>query len=241
MNLRIHTYTKNGGKQDNEDYLDYCLDSQKGVFILADGLGAHGNGGLASKLVVQSLLSYLKIEQSVDIDRMKDAFLGANDALFESQEKQNIPHMKTTVVALYINKDKAIWGHLGDSRLYYLSGNELSKVTRDHSVSYKKYLMGEIKYKDINKDDDRTSILGALGNKEKCNPEFIDMPQIIKKGDAFLLCSDGFWEYIYDEEILIDFLKSETPKQWADYMLLRHIKRTKPNHDNYSVMAVYID
>ncbi|HWT73101.1 MAG TPA: hypothetical protein VN258_00030, partial [Mobilitalea sp.] len=125
--------------------------------------------------------------------------------------------------------------------LYYLSDNELSEVTKDHSVTYKKYLMGEIRYQDINSDDDRSSLLGAFGNSNKFHPEFIEMPQLIKSGDAFFLCTDGFWEYVYDEEILIDFLKAATPKQWAELMLLRHIKRTKPSNDNYSLIAVFVE
>jgi serine/threonine protein phosphatase PrpC len=241
MNLRIYTYTNKGGKQINEDYLDYFTDPTKSVFVLADGLGAHGNGDLASNLVVRSMISFLKEKPVVNLDILKEAFNKANEELLQDQGSKKLPNMKTTAVALAISNDKAIWGHLGDSRLYYLSNNELSEVTSDHSVSYKKYRMGEISYKDINTDDDRASLLGAFGNKERCIPELIEMPQVIKQGDAFLLCSDGFWEYVYDEEILIDFLKSETPKQWADHMLLRHIQRTKPMNDNYSLIAVFVE
>jgi serine/threonine protein phosphatase PrpC len=241
MDLRIHTYTNKGGKQNNEDYLEYCSEVENGIFILADGLGAHGNGEVASKLVAQTLLSDLKSASYINIEYLKDAFKRANDALLDNQEKLNLLNMKTTAVVLCISEDKAIWGHLGDSRLYYLSDAELSEVTRDHSVSYKKYLTGEILYRDINSDDDRASLLGAFGNRDRFQPEFIDIPQVIKKGDAFLLCSDGFWEYVFDEEIHIDFLKARTPKQWAELMLLRHIKRTKPSNDNYSLIAIFIE
>lgn len=241
MNLHIYTYSNKGGKQANEDYLDYYTDQDKSIFVLADGLGAHGNGDLASSQVVRSILTSLKERLVFNPEDLRDAFAKANEELIRDQDNKNLPNMKTTAVALAISDNKAVWGHLGDSRLYYISNNELSAVTKDHSVSYKKYRMGEISYRDINTDDDRSSLLGAFGNRERCIPELIDMPLVIKQGDAFLLCSDGFWEYVYDEEILIDFLKSDTPKQWAEHMLLRHIQRTKPMNDNYSLIAVFAE
>lgn len=63
----------------------------------------------------------------------------------------------------------------------------------------------------------------------------------VKAGDAFLLCSDGFWEYIYDQEMLADRLKAETPEQWAQLMLLRHIRRTPPGNDNFSLITVFVE
>ena len=146
--------------------------------------------------------------------------------------------MKTTAVALRIDRTQAEWAHIGDSRLYYFSGDELQRVTKDHSVSYMKYLGGEISYMDVYHDDDRSSLLRVLG-KEKCT---IDTDSVeLKSGDSFLLCSDGFWEYVYNEEILIDWLKADNPKEWINYMLLRHIQRTPENNDNFSVIAVCVE
>jgi len=241
MKLSIHTYSNKGGKQNNEDCLAYYFDNRKGIFILADGLGGHRNGEVASKIVVESLMTDMKKEETINYASIQRAFLNANNLLLEKQKEPSFANMKTTAVLLNLSKDQAIWGHLGDSRLYYFSDNELSTVTKDHSVTYKKYLAGEISYSDINLDDDRSSLLGVLGNKDKCNPEIINVPRHIKKGDAFLICSDGFWEYVFDEEILIDLLKSKNPKQWAELMLLRHIKRTKPSNDNYSLITIFVD
>lgn len=241
MNLKIFTYTNKGGKQNNEDYLDYYFEGNKGAFVLADGLGGHGNGDVASKLVVQTILPYLEEVSDVDIEYMEAAFQKANQQLLLNQELPNQANMRTTAVVLHIEEDKAVWGHLGDSRLYYISDNHMAYITKDHSVTYKKYLSGEIRYTDINSDEDRPSLLGVFGNKDKFKPEFVESAQKVKAGDAFLLCSDGFWEYVFDEEILIDFLKSESPRQWAEYMLLRHIKRTKPSNDNYSLVAVFVE
>ena len=101
-----------------------------------------------------------------------------------------------------------------------------------------KYLGGEISYMDIYHDDDRSSLLRALG-KQPCKPEANQ--GTLLPGDAFLLCSDGFWEYVYQEEILADLLKAETPEQWAQTMLLRHIRRTPEGNDNFSLIAVFAE
>ena len=84
----------------------------------------------------------------------------------------------------------------------------------------------------------RSSLLRAMGNPV-CTPEGGEDPA--RPGDAFLLCSDGFWEFVYNEEMLVDCLKSRTPEEWARRMLLRHIRRTPPGNDNFSVIAVFAD
>lgn len=240
MKLTAYTYSNKGGKQNNEDYLEYKIEEAQGIFLLADGLGGHRNGEIASKTVVEALMSRMTEDVEIDSEYLRNSFLSVNELLLEKQKEADLGNMKTTAVLLHIHEDKAIWGHIGDSRLYYYSDNELQAITKDHSVSYKKYLSREISEAQINTDEDRTSLLGVLGNKDKCNPEIVPIPRTIKQGDAFLLCSDGFWEYIYREEILLDLLKSSTPQQWAELLLLRHIRRTKPDNDNFSVITVFV-
>ena len=208
MRLSACCYTNQGGRDHNEDSVRCC--AEQGVFVLSDGLGGHGSGEVASAL--------------------------AADILFEGCSAQE--EMKTTAVALSVAGDLAVWGHVGDSRLYRFSGGALSQETRDHSVTYMKYLGGEISYMDIYHDDDRPSLLRALG-KLPCKPEAGQAE--LRPGDAFLLCSDGFWEYVYQEEVLADLLKAETPEQWAQLMLLRHIRRTPPGNDNFSLITVFAE
>ena len=91
---------------------------------------------------------------------------------------------------------------------------------------------------DIYHDDDRSSLLRVLG-KASCSPE--GGQGEAAPGDAFLLCSDGFWEFVYREEMLADWLKAETPEQWAQFMLLRHIRRTPPGNDNFSLITIFAE
>jgi serine/threonine protein phosphatase PrpC len=229
-----------GGREKNEDAIGYFEKKGRGHFVLADGLGGYKNSETASKLAVDSILSAMKESQTQDAEDLQKMIQAANTLILEEQQAQGFRSMKTTVVMLDIRDNKAMWGHRGDSRLYYFTDNEIGAVTKDHSVSYKKYVSGDIAYRDINTDDDRSSLLGALGNKDTCSPEMSGEAIPLQDGDAFLLCSDGFWEYVYDDEMLVDLLKSETPEEWTELMLLRHIARAKPGHDNLSLIAIFV-
>lgn len=238
MRITAYCYTNQGGRDHNEDSVRCFAEGARGVFVVADGLGGHGCGEVASALAADVLLEGCCAAGQMDREALLELFQRANTAVLEGQRQPGQEDMKTTAVALSLEGERAVWGHIGDSRLYRFSGGKLIQETRDHSVTYRKYLGGEISYMDIYHDDDRSSLLRALG-KEPCKPEAGEAALL--PGEAFLLCSDGFWEYVYQEEILADLLKAETPEQWAQSMLLRHIRRTPPGNDNFSLIAVFVE
>ena len=237
MRLLAYCYTNRGGRDHNEDSVRCFAEAGRGVFVVADGLGGHGKGEVASALAADALFEGC-VQEDPDVEGLLELFQRANDRIIEEQRIPGQEEMKTTAVVLSVGEDRAVWGHVGDSRLYHFSGGELNQMTRDHSVTYMKYLGGEISYMDICHDDDRSSLLRALG-KRPCKPETGQAE--LQPGDAFLLCSDGFWEYVYREEMLADLLKAETPEQWARGMLLRHIRRTPEGNDNFSLITVFVE
>jgi serine/threonine protein phosphatase PrpC len=111
----------------------------------------------------------------------------------------------------------------------------------DHSVPQMLTAMGEIKEKDIRHHEDRNKLLRVMGAEwGKSNYE-IDAPVSLVSGDAFLLCSDGFWEWV-DEKMMIKLLRrSRRPQQWLSEME-KHVQRNgaKANMDNYSAVAVFV-
>lgn len=237
MRITAYSYTNQGGRDHNEDSLRFFVEDQRGVFVLADGLGGHRSGEVASGIAVREICDGCR-ETVPDAAGLATLFRTANEKILEQQAVPGQEGMKTTAVALHISEGHGVWTHVGDSRLYRFSGGEVTQLTRDHSVTYRKYLGGEISYMDICHDDDRSSLLRVLG-KPSCVPETGEGD--ILPGDAFLLCSDGFWEFVYNEEMLTDWLKAETPEQWAELMLLRHIRRTPPGTDNFSLIAVFVE
>ncbi len=246
MRLEAYLHTNPGGRRDNEDSADYWIEADSGIFVLADGLGGHRDGAAASALVTRSLLDSWSWRELPDEDTdigawLYDSIMSANRELLDTQQECS-SSMKSTIVALTIDRENCAWAHVGDSRLYYLTNGHIIRATQDHSVSFKKFLAGEIGLEDINFDDDRSSLLRVVGDPARCQPD-TGMPEIngqLSPGDAFLLCSDGFWEYLYDEEILIDFLKAETPEHWAELMLLRILPRITQETDNMTLLTVFV-
>lgn len=245
MEITAYLYTNAGGRSRNEDSAGCRIDGGDGIFVLADGLGGHMDGEQASALVVESMLAAWEAEggelPAADCRQwLEESIRAANQALLAAQAK-NRSTMKSTVAALVLKDGQAAWAHAGDSRIYHLCRGRLVQVTRDHSVTYKKYLAGEITREAINFDEDRSSLLRVAGDENRCLPESGE-PEggRVYSGDAFLLCSDGFWEYLLDDEILIDFLKADTPEAWAELMLVRALPRMRPGNDNLTLLAVFI-
>lgn len=243
MNLDIYTFTNNGGREYNEDFADFRMEETQAFFVLCDGLGGHYGGDMASRCVVESLTA------AWDTDRegmprtewLEREIVQANEALMNLQREKK-GRMKSTVVTLCLDMETASWAHIGDSRLYHISKDQISRLTADHSVTYKKYKSGEISRNQMNFDEDRSRLLRAVGDEERCVPDCGSLGAgcPAPAGDAFLLCSDGFWEYLYDEEILVDYLKSESAMEWGQLMMLRVMKRMKPDSDNLTFMAVVV-
>lgn len=237
MKLSAYSYTNPGGRPYNEDRLGLRYEGGRGVFALADGLGGHACGEVAAALAVETLCG-ASLDPVPDQAGLLDRLQAANTRILDGQTQAGQGDMRTTAVTLSLDGPRACWAYIGDSRLYHLSGGRVTRLTQDHSVTYRKYLGGEISYLDVYHDDDRSSLLRVLG-KPTCLPEGGQLEAA--PGDAFLLCSDGFWEFVYDEEILTDWLKASDPELWAQSMLLRHIRRTPPGNDNFSLIAVFVE
>jgi len=245
VELDVYLYTNEGGRSHNEDSADYHVNGDQGIFAVADGLGGHLGGADASGLVVDELLNAWEEESGElspsDLGQwLSERLRLANQSLLAAQREQR-NNMKTTAVVLAVKDGQAAWCHVGDSRLYYLACGRLAAVTGDHSVTYKKYAAGEIRRREINFDEDRSSLLRVVGDEDRCLPES-GGPESgqVTPGDAFLLCSDGFWEYLFDEEILIDRLKAGSARAWAELMLVRALPRIRPGSDNLTLLAVLV-
>lgn len=148
--------------------------------------------------------------------------------------------MKSTVAALYVMGSRAIWAHAGDSRLYCIHEGRLKACTEDHSVAYKKYKAGEITRREIAFDEDQSRLLRTIGGTDHNEPVIRVYEEFLSPGDAFFLCSDGAWEFLDDEEIVIDRLKSKDARQWAEYLLLRMMERISGGNDNLTMLTVIL-
>ncbi len=239
MVLSSYSFTSPGGREENQDSVGIREEGVDGIYVVADGLGGHRDGKEASSCVVDSMLKACGTEDAEISEKwLKRCFSDANAKILELQKEKNST-MKSTATALIISGSTACWAHTGDCRLYHLRSNRIEHITEDHSVAYKKYKAGQISRAQLCTDEDQSVLLKVLGNNERWEPETNSCA--IEQGDAFLLCSDGMWEYIWDEEILVDWLKSDSPKEWAEYLLLRAINRIDTGNDNLSIITLMID
>ena len=150
---------------------------------------------------------------------------------------------KTTIAAAFTENGNFIYANAGDSRVYYFRDGKIIAQTKDHSVCQASVDMGMIRPEDIRGNEDRSRLLKVLGSEEKLNIKKSYPPIKIQNGDAFLVCSDGFWEYVYETEMEADLLKSDNSETWLKYMLKRHILRAENKGDNYTAVCgiIYLD
>lgn len=226
-----------GGRSYNEDSVRCVKHDSMLVVTVADGLGGHGGGQIASSLASQTITDLFTANPEISIPNIQRIFEAANRKVLTAQTPAC--QMKSTGVALFIKNDTAIWGHAGDSRLYHFVNGRLVFQTSDHSVSQMAVLSGEIKPSQIRFHEDRNKVLRAFGNDENIKTEVSPVQKLDHEFHTFLLCTDGFWEYVLEEEMEIDLAKSQTPSEWLSFMTQRLGKKVNGKNDNFTAAAVF--
>lgn len=236
MIFDTYVYSTAGGRSKNEDSAAARKLPDGILCVLADGLGGHGGGEIASDTVIKHFME-IPINEFENADEwFQTQFAHINQQIIEQQEAMSC-NMRSTAAVILCKGNTVYRANIGDSRIYTITGREI-EVTEDHSVAYKKYKSGEITRAEIGSDEDQPRLLRALGNETRFSHDYSSAE--IKSGDGFLLCSDGLWEYVYDNEVLFDYLKATSAREWAELMLTRAISRIKPGNDNLSMITILL-
>lgn len=214
---------------------------QQHGFFLADGLGGHGKGEVASKTAVEQAILQFEAEGCSEA-ALEAIFEAGQAAVLQRQEQENLRQsMKTTMTALLIDAHTIRWGHVGDSRIYYFQNGRMICRTMDHSVPQMLAAAGEIRERQIRHHPDRNRLLHVMG-VEWDRPAYQLADPVERKGrQAFLLCSDGFWELIDEREMTAALKRAKSVEQWMDameFLVKKHGAGT--NMDNYSAAAVWV-
>lgn len=236
------TLSRSGGRDYNEDG---CGAEEGGggpaCWVVADGLGGHGGGDVASRLCVNAILMAFRKEASLSPRKIEQAFNDAQMAILVNQQESRLSAMRSTAVMLQSDGRSVLWGHVGDSRLYFFRGGRLAFQTEDHSVPQMMVASGDITTAGIRLHEDRNRLLRTIGNSERLKPTIKGRPVSLEKDDAFLLCTDGFWEYVLETEMEADLAKSKAPQQWLQFMEDRLLQRVTGDNDNYTAAAILVD
>lgn len=238
-------------RKNNEDSIGF--DSALGLIVLADGMGGHRGGEIASSMSVDSILDTLqrqlpKIKSgrtdpetgfSLESLCIQEAIESANDQIFQAADSnpEQFGMGTTIVVLLYYNNTFSI-GHVGDSRCYRLRSEKLEQITRDHSLLQELIDRGFYTPEEARNSKNKNLVTRALGIGPRVN---VDVQEdIVLKNDIYLLCSDGLTDLVDDEYICLTIKRFSDNLEEAAKQLI-----TKANEnggkDNISVMLCRIN
>lgn len=231
MKYLCDSYTDPGGRENNEDAL-LVFGSPGGILLaVADGLGGHDCGEMASSIVIETLREEFRKD---DFDPVMAIKL-ANARIIQKQGERGLA-MKTTVCLAWLRDGGALFAHVGDSRIYAFKGGEIVCHSTDHSASQMAVNVGEIAPSEIRTHPDRNILVRALGVTEEVKVDTAALSEY--DFDSLLLCTDGFWEYIYEEEMIAQRLQSDEPGQWLSGMRALLCGRVPAGNDNNTAVVM---
>lgn len=232
-------YTEQGGRELNEDSHGIFVKNGCICAVVADGVGGHGGGDRASGLAVRGVNKlYQHSKEDLPIGEIHDWVQQINQAVCRMQTPECC--MKTTLCTLFTDNWSCFWAHVGDSRVYYFKENELFSTTVDHSVSQMAVLSGEITQDEVRHHEDRNKLIRSIGNKREIKVDISGITDVSEGRHSFLLCSDGFWEYVLEKEMEETLKTSKNPVQWLEKMEALLKERVPEDNDNNTAVAVWI-
>ncbi len=230
--------SRTGERTNNEDACGY----RDGCWVVADGLGGHGGGEVAARLAVEALLAAWDPAAPLTAEALTQGLEAAAAAIHSRQaEDPGLSGMRTTLVVLASDGARALWAHVGDSRLYRLRDGRVRFQTEDHSVPQALVRAGELTPAGVRDHPDRNRLLRALGDGQPPRLTLAPAPLDLRAGDAWLLCSDGFWEAVTEGEMEVALAKAGDAADWLERLELVLRRQAKPGQDNYTALAILVE
>ena len=246
MRFSVYQVSRRGGRPKNEDRMGYCYTRSAGLFALADGMGGHPEGEVASQLALQTIAALFQRDARPTLKDptrfLQEAVLAAHHQLLRyAAERGLLDTPRTTLVACVLQDQAAYWAHCGDSRLYLLRGDKLVVRTRDHSYTE---LQGALAQSGQpvpleNQRYNRNVLFTCLGSPGK---PVVDSagPLLLQPGDRVLLCSDGLWGSVTDA-VIIDHLARRPISDAVPELAEQALRNAGARSDNVTVLAVEWD
>ena len=239
MRFSVYQVSRRGGREKNEDRMGYCYTRDAGLFALADGMGGHPEGEVASQLALQTLAALFQREARPRLTEPlrflhESIIAGHHQLLRYATERALMDTPRTTLVACVIQGNAAYWAHCGDSRLYLVRGDKLVARTRDHSYSELQETLSHV----VPMGDrfNRNVLFTCLGSPGK---PVVDTagPLLMQPGDRVLLCSDGLWGSVADTTIAA-VLASHAISDAVPELVERALRVAGDKSDNVTALAV---
>ena len=219
----------------NEDYAKYLECNDFKIYVVADGMGGHNAGEVASKMAAEGIVNYVGENFS---ENTKDVVLKnaiekvKKDIYFHSLKNDCLNGMGTTITACLITKDWIKIANVGDSSCFGITNNEIIKITKDHSLVQELVDSGSISENEAANHPKKNIITRAIGTSDKVNVDIFDI--IENKYDKYVLCSDGLTNELTKEDI-IKVINEEKDLSLACERLV-NIAKYKGGRDNITVL-----
>jgi serine/threonine protein phosphatase PrpC len=241
IHIEVASRTEVGARAHNEDDLRHGRCGAQVHVVLSDGAGGHSNGAMASDIVVRTTTLILQRTTVFSPEVLQAAIEEANTVLNAGQEGYTAQQrMHATVVVLWLQAQtgQALWAHVGDSRLYRVRQGRVAQLTTDDSVVQHMVDAGFIRPEEARHHPRKNQLLAAMGS-EDMPAVHVSEPHSLREGDAFLLCSDGWWDQLEPADMERTLAQAPNPTAWLDGMAALVAQRQVPNQDNYTAVAVW--
>ncbi len=233
-----------GGRDTNEDCTAVASAGPHTCLVLSDGAGGHAGGALAARIAVNKVLAGFRARPPADAHDLAELLLDAHDAVLAAQRVAEGADagMHATIVVLIVDaaRGTALWGHVGDSRLYVLRHGTLLAVTRDDSVVQWMVDSGYMAAEQARNHPRKNRLLAALGADSEIHPTVQQVPFTLQEGDAFLLCTDGWWDGLAGDAIEGALGRAPDVDAWLDTMAASIAHGAGARHDNYSAIGCWV-
>jgi PPM family protein phosphatase len=235
-----------GMRASNEDAMGEAQQDDMMCFVMSDGAGGHECGEIASALVVDAVLYEFLGESSFS----EHAVLSyVEKAIADvARNKTLVPRqgdMSATVATLLIDQSnhQALWAHLGDTRIYWFRDTRLMEVSKDHSVAQQFIDAGYGQAEQLREHPQRSLLFAAVG-AEGDTPVAVRAQSVtVGDGDAFLICTDGFWEWVLEQDMEQTLAQARSSEEWLGAMSKiadANTSATEKLRDNYSAFAIWV-
>ena len=236
--MKFTTYTNKGGRKVNEDFIASRYKNGIYCFAVSDGFGKGGSGTDAAQAALNSVLDEFMKNPKLERQALYSYIEAAQKTLLGMKsEKEQWGEMGTAAAVLITDGSRAVWAVTGDCRVYVFRGSRISEVSEDHSVSFEKFERGEIEYSDIRTDADANKLRRALGDRLAWQPDISEVFNI-SSAYSFLICTDGFWRCITEEDMEKTRLFSLSSRGWLGKMLKKIAPKLESGSDNLSAISI---
>jgi PPM family protein phosphatase len=236
MKFSVFQVSRKGGREKNEDRMGYCYTRESGLFVLADGMGGHPEGEIAAQLALQTVSALFQKEARpvvADVPGfLRSSLMAAHHQIIRyAGDNGMLDTPRTTLVVAVVQDGCATWIHCGDSRLYVVRNGSLLTRTRDHSYM-EHQPPGVVRMDRIN----RNILFTCLGSPTK--PVFdVTGPVTLLQGDKILLCSDGLWGTVGEDEIVYQLANLPVSDAVPD-LVERALRKGGERSDNVTLLAM---